>query len=401
MDLTCSDQDDAFRHEVRDWLEENLSGEFADLRGRGGPGREHEAFDERVVWDRHLAASGWTCLGWAPEYGGRGLSLLQQVIFHEEYAEADAPARVSHIGEELLGPTLIAFGTPAQQERFLPGIRSVSELWCQGYSEPGAGSDLASVSTRARLDPSTGSGQGAQWVVDGQKVWTSLAHVADWCFVIVRTDPGSTRHAGLSYLLVPMDQAGVEVRPIEQLTGTSEFNEVFFDGARTDADLVVGEPGDGWKVAMGTLGFERGVSTIGQQVGFGRELDGVVALARANGSIDDPVIQDRLVQARMGLDVMRLNALRTLAGFSTGSEGPEASITKLVWANWHRGLGELAMEVAGASSLVAKGAPYDLDEWQRLFLFSRADTIYGGSNEIQRNIIAERVLGLPRELTPS
>jgi alkylation response protein AidB-like acyl-CoA dehydrogenase len=393
MDLTYSAEDEAFRSEVRTWLEENLSGEFAGLRGRGGPGREHEAFDERVVWDRHLAAAGWTCLGWPQEHGGRGLGLLQQVIFHEEYAEANAPARVSHIGEELLGPTLIAFGTQEQKQRFLPAIRKVTELWCQGYSEPGAGSDLASVSTRARLD-------GGSWVVDGQKVWTSLAHVADWCFVVARTEPGSRRHAGLSYLLVPMDQPGVEVRPIEQLTGTSEFNEVFFDGARTEASLVVGEPGEGWKVAMGTLGFERGVSTIGQQVGFGRELDGVVALARENGAIEDPVLRDKLVRARMGLEVMRLNALRTLSGFATGSEGPEASISKLVWATWHRGLGELAMEVAGASSLVAAAPPYDLDSWQRLFLFTRADTIYGGSNEIQRNIISERVLGLPREPKP-
>jgi hypothetical protein len=393
MDLTYSPEDEAFRSEVRTWLEENLSGEFAGLRGRGGPGREHEAFEDRVVWDRHLAAAGWTCLGWPVEHGGRGLSLLQQVIFHEEYAKADAPARVSHIGEELLGPTLIAFGSEDQKQRFLPGIRNVTELWCQGYSEPGAGSDLASVSTSARLD-------GDHWVVDGQKVWTSLAHVADWCFVVARTEPGSQRHAGLSYLLVPMHQDGVEVRPIEQLTGTSEFNEVFFDGARTEASLVVGEPGDGWKVAMGTLGFERGVSTIGQQVGFARELEGVVALAREDGSIEDPVIRDRLVRARMGLEVMRLNALRTLAGFATGSQGPEASISKLVWATWHRGLGELAMEVAGASSLVAAAPPYDLDPWQRLFLFTRADTIYGGSNEIQRNIISERVLGLPREPKP-
>ncbi len=395
MDLTYSTEDEVFRSEVRTWLEENLTGDFAHLRGRGGPGREHEAFDGRVAWDRHLASAGWTCLGWPEEHGGRGLSLLQQVIFHEEYAKADAPARVSHIGEELLGPTLIAFGTEEQQRRFLPGIRNVTELWCQGYSEPGAGSDLASVSTRARLAPS-GSGAGEEWVVDGQKVWTSLAHVADWCFVVARTEPGSKRHTGLSYLLVPMDQDGVEIRPIEQLTGTSEFNEVFFDGARTEASLVVGEPGQGWKVAMGTLGFERGVSTIGQQVGFRRELDGVVAMAHANGAIDDPVIRDELVRARMGLEVMRLNALRTLAG----SEGPEASISKLVWATWHRGLGELAMQVAGASSLVAAAPPYDLDHWQRLFLFTRADTIYGGSNEIQRNIISERVLGLPREPKP-
>ncbi|MGW2183051.1 acyl-CoA dehydrogenase family protein [Streptomyces sp. NPDC001732] len=397
MDLTHSAKDEAFRREARDWLETNLSGDFAGLRGRGGTGREHEAYEERVAWDRHMAASGWTCLGWPTEYGGRGLSLLQQVIFHEEYAKADGPARVNHLGEELLGPTLIAFGTREQRNRFLPKIVAVEELWCQGYSEPGAGSDLASVSTRARLEPATGPGREDQWVIDGQKVWTSLAHLSDWCFVVARTEPGSTRHAGLSYLLVPMHQEGVEVRPIQQLTGTSEFNEVFFDGARTDASLVVGEPGDGWKVAMATLGFERGVSTIGQQIGFARELGAVVKMARRNGAIEDPLVQDRITRAHMGLEVMRLNALRTLASSGSGPQGAEASLAKLFWGSWHRGLGELAMEVAGASSLVAQAPPYELDEFQRLFLFSRADTIYGGSNEIQRNIISERVLGLPRE----
>ena len=222
-------QDEEFRAEVRAWLDANLTGPFACLRGAGGPGREHERFEERLAWNRHLAAAGWTCLGWPAEFGGRGAALARQVIFHEEYARADAPARVTIVGEELLGPTLIAFGTPEQQRRFLPPIRTVTELWCQGYSEPGAGSDLANVATKAVLD-------GQNWVITGQKIWTSLAHVADWCFVLARTEPGSTRSHGLSYLLVPMRQPGVTVRPIRQLTGTSEFNEVFFDGARTDAD---------------------------------------------------------------------------------------------------------------------------------------------------------------------
>ncbi|MGH3362712.1 MAG: acyl-CoA dehydrogenase family protein [Nocardioides sp.] len=383
----------AFRAEVRGWLEDQLTGEYAALRGLGGPGREHEAPEERLVWNRHLAASGWGCVGWPTEYGGRGLTLMQQVIFHEEYARAEAPARVNHLGEELLGPTLIAFGSDAQKERFLPRIRDVEELWCQGYSEPGAGSDLANVQTKARRD-------GDDWVVDGQKVWTSDAHQADWIFVLARTEPGSQRHHGLSFLLVPLDQEGVEIRPIEQLTGGAEFNEVFFTGARTDADLVVGDVGDGWRVAMGLLGFERGVSTLAQQVGFARELQGVVDLAKGNGAIDDPVIRDRLARSKVELEVMRLNALRGLsaavAGEGSSSGGGAASIAKLVWANWHRDLGELAMQVAGPGGLTV-GAPYDLDRWQRLFLFSRADTIYGGSDEIQRSILAERVLGLPRE----
>ncbi|GAA4490157.1 acyl-CoA dehydrogenase family protein [Rhodococcus olei] len=389
--------DEKFAATVREWLADNLTGEFAGLRGLGGPGREHEAFEERLAWDRHLAAAGWTCLGWPKEYGGRDATISQQVIFHEEYARSGAPARVSHLGEELLGPTLIAFGTEEQKRRFLPGINNVTELWCQGYSEPNAGSDLAGVTTSARLE-------GDQWHINGQKVWTSLAHVAQWCFVVARTEPGSQRHKGLSYLLVPMDQPGIEVRPILQLTGTSEFNEVFFDDARTDADLVVGEVGQGWAVAMGTLTFERGISTLGQQVGFAKELAAIVEQAERNGAAQDPVIKDKLTRAWMGLQVMRAHAMRTLSSVDATGNGGEASVAKLLWANWHRGLGELAMEVAGAEGLLAGDGPFgadaDLSDEQRLFLFSRADTIYGGSNEIQRNIIAERVLGLPREARP-
>ncbi|GAB25228.1 putative acyl-CoA dehydrogenase [Gordonia polyisoprenivorans NBRC 16320 = JCM 10675] len=392
------DADAEFAVAVRGWLEENLAGSFASLRGRGGPGSEHEFFTERLEWDRHLARAGWTCLGWPTRYGGRGATLAQRIIFHEEYARADAPARVNHLGEELLGPTLIEFGTDEQKQRFLPGIVDVTELWAQGYSEPGAGSDLAGVATTA--SPADG-----RWQINGQKIWTSLAHVAQWAFVLCRTEPGSTRHKGLSFLLVPLDQEGVTVRPIQQLTGTSEFNEVFFDDAVTDADNIVGEPGDGWKVAMGLLQFERGVSTLGQQVGFARELDAVTDLARSNGALDNPEIATRIARAGIGLRVMRAHAPAVLDGVP-GAD----SVGKLLWSNWHRDLGELGMAVRGASALIgpattAEGAFNDLtdpehvelDEWQRLYLFTRADTIYGGSNEVQRNIIAERVLGLPRE----
>jgi alkylation response protein AidB-like acyl-CoA dehydrogenase len=284
-------QDEEFRADVRAWLAANLSGPFGALRGAGGPGREHERHAERLAWNRHLATAGWTCLGWPADFGGRGATLAQQVIFHEEYARAGAPALVSIVGEELLGPTLIAFGTPEQQARFLPPIKQVTELWCQGYSEPGAGSDLANVATKAARD-------GPEWVITGQKVWTSLAHVADWCFVLARTEPGSRGGAGLSYLI--------------------------------------------------------------------------------------------------GLEAVRAYALDTLGG----DDATEASVLKILWSRWHRDLGELAMEVLGAPSMVARGEPYDLDEWQRLFLFSRADRIYGGSDEIQRNIIATRALGLPRQERP-
>ena len=390
MQLTAEDEE--FRSQIRGWLEQNLSGEFAHLRGLGGPGREHEHFEERLAWNRHLAEGGWTCIGWPAQYGGRDATLAQQVIFHEEYARSGAPARVGHMGEELLGPTLIAFGTPEQKDRFLAPIAAVAELWCQGYSEPGAGSDLASVSTAAVLD-------GDDWIITGQKVWTSLATVADWCFLLARTEPGSRRSAGLSYLLVPMKQPGITVRPIRQLTGTSEFNEVFFDGARTPRGMVVGTAGDGWRVAMATLAIERGVSTLGQQVAYQRELDALIAAARRNGAAADPLLRDRLARAWIGLQVMREQVLAMLDGAEEAGTGgaAAASVVKLLWSRWHRDLGELAMEVLGPASMLAKSHPYELDDWQRLHLFSRADTIYGGSQEIQLGIIAERALGLPRQ----
>jgi alkylation response protein AidB-like acyl-CoA dehydrogenase len=378
--------DPPFRADVREWLSEHLVGEYAELGSAGGPGREHEGFDVRQRWEKLLGAAGWIGLGWPKDHGGRGASLVQQVVFAEEYARAGAPARVGHIGENLLAPTVIAFGTPEQQQRFLPPILAGEELWCQGYSEPNAGSDLANVQTRAVRD-------GDEWVLTGQKVWTSLALQSEWCFVLARTDPEFKRHQGLSYLLVPMKQDGIDVRPIVQITGTSEFNEVFFDGARADVGNTVGEPGDGWKVAMATLAFERGVSTLAQQVGFEREFDAVVNAARARGVSDDPVIRDRLADARIGLHVVRQLAVKTLATDDPGA----ASVSKLMWANWHRDLGELAMEVLGEEATVADGFPYELNDLQRLALFVRSDTIYGGSNEIQRNIIAERVLGLPKE----
>ncbi len=377
-----------FRAGVSDWLVDNLVGEYATLKGLGGPGREHEAFEERRAWNQHLAAAGLTCLGWPEEHGGRGLSVAHRVAFYEEYAKADAPDKVNHFGEELLGPTLIAYGTAEQQKRFLPKILDVTELWSQGYSEPGAGSDLANVSTVAERD-------GAQWVINGQKVWTSLAHWAQWCFVVARTEKGSKRHAGLSYLLVPLHQPGVEIRPIIQLTGDSEFNEVFFDDARTEADLVVGTPGDGWRVAMGTLTFERGVSTLGQQIRYAREHSNLVALAKRTGAAEDPLIRERLTRSWAGLKAMRSYALATMDVEEASRAAGKDNVSKLLWANWHRELGEIAMDVQGMAGLTLDDGEFD--DWQRLYLFSRSDTIYGGSNEIQRNIIAERVLGLPKE----
>ena len=392
MDLRDRPEDDAFRRQVRAWLHENVVGEFAALGGRGGSGDETYGFETRLRWEKVLAADGWTCLGWPTEYGGRGASIAHQVIFNEEYVRAKAPGRVSVLGEGLIGPTIIHYGTPEQKARFLPPILAGTELWCQGYSEPDAGSDLANVQTKAVPDPETG-----EWVITGQKVWTSLAHQSDWCFVVCRTDPASARHRGLSYLLVPMDQDGIEVRPIMQVTKTSEFNEVFFDGARTDRDNVLGEVGDGWRVALATLAFERGVAMLGHQVSFRRELDHLMDAARANGRIADPVVRQRLARAYGELEILRYNTLRSLSSIDGPVAPPEASIIKLYWATWHQGLGELAIDVLGPAGLVAEAFPYELDEFQRTFLFSRAETIYGGSNQIQKNIIGERVLGLPPE----
>ncbi len=391
MHLRFSEEDEAFRGEIAGWMGDHLAGEFAVLRGRGGPGDEHALLDERRAWERKLGEAGWTCVGWSREHGGRGASLMQQVIFYEEYSRADGPGRLGLIGEGMLGPTILAFGNEQQKQRFLPGIVKGEEIWCQGYSEPNAGSDLANVQTRARLE-------GDEWVIDGQKVWTSWAAWADWCFVLCRSDPDAPKHRGLAYLLVPMRQDGVEIRPIVQMTGDSEFSEVFFDGARTPAENVVGQPGDGWKVAMGTLAFERGAMTLGQQMAFRNELDQIFEIAKRNGSARDPVMRQRLADAWIGLEIMRANALRMLSKSEGAELAREAMITKIYWATWHRGLGKLAMDVLGAESEIADGAtPYQLTRLQRLFLFTRSDTIYAGSNEIQRNIIGERALGLPRE----
>ena len=392
MKLSFSPEDEKFREEVATWLNENLTGEFEQLKFRGGPGDEHMFPEERKKWEQKLAEGGWTCVGWPKEYGGRGCSIEQQVIFNEEYARAGAPGHVGHIGEGLAGPTIIAFGTEEQKQKYLPGIVAGKELWCQGYSEPGAGSDLANVKTKARFDEEKG-----KWIINGQKVWTSLAHESDYVFVIARTDPDSVAHKGLGFFLMKMDQPGIEVRGIEQLTGTSEFNEVFFDDAECDATDIVGEPGKGWAVAMGLLGFERGVSTLGQQMQFQNELNQIIEIAKENGAANDPVIRQRIADAHVGLKIMRYNSMRMLSGGEDGSLQKEALIYKLFWATWHRDLGELAMDVLGAEAEIIESGPYNLTRLQSMYLFVRSDTIYGGTNEIQRNIIAERGLGMPKE----
>ncbi|KUO20423.1 acyl-CoA dehydrogenase family protein [Streptomyces dysideae] len=378
MEFGFGAEDEAFRAEAKAWLCAHADGG-----------------QDRRSWERVLGKGGWIGLSWGEVgYGNRVASLTQQVVWAEEYARSGAPPRSGHIGEKLLAPTLLAHGSDAQKARFLPPIAAGEELWCQGYSEPGAGSDLAGVRTVAVRDSE------GVYRVTGQKIWTSLAHEADWCFVLARTEAGSRRHHGLTFLLVPMDQPGrIEVRPIRQMTGTGDFNEVFFDGAHARVEHVVGGEGEGWRVAMSLLGFERGVSTLAQQIGFAGELGRVVRTALRTGAVGDPVLRERLVRQWAELRVMRWNALRTLGG--SGDTGA-SSVAKLLWGGWHQRLGELAMAVRGAEAAVgpvawSASAPYELDALQHLFLFSRADTIYGGSDQIQRTIIAERVLGLPKE----
>jgi len=330
--------------------------------------------------------------------GGLGASRKLQTAVNDELRAAGArwdDLQVNPIGIGMGMPVVLTYGTEEMHERFLRPCFTGEEMWCQLFSEPGAGSDVAGLATRAVRD-------GDEWVVNGQKVWTTLAHVSRWGMLLCRTDPDQPKHKGMSYFVVDMQNPGVEVRPLYQITGEAEFNEVFFTDARTSVEHVVGGVGRGWEVAMGTLGFERGASTLGQQLSFRRELDDLLALAKANGTADDPVVRQKLAHAYSTLEIMRYNNLRMLTVVDSGGvPGPEMSIGKLYWANWHRDLGELMMLVRGTSALAAGegalGEEYLLDAMQRTFLYSRSHTIYAGSNEVQRNVLGERVLGLPRE----
>ena len=387
MKLGFSQQEELFRQECADWLNGQMAGEFRDIKGitklTGSPERRKE-------WEQQLAAHRWSCIGWPSQWGGRDATLAQQVIFAEEYARAGVPGRVNHIGIELAGPTILTFGTEEQKQRFLPGIAAGKTIFCQGFSEPNAGSDLASVRTKARLED-------GEWVVNGQKIWTSLAHISDWIFVVTRTEEGSQGPKGLTFLMMPIDQPGIEIRGIRQINGDAEFNETFFTDARCPADSLIGAVGDGWRIAMGLLAFERGVSTLGQQMGFRNELDEIIAAAKANGAANDPLIRQRLAKAEVGLRLMRYGALRMLSQTDHAKIDGAALTYKIQWASWRRNLGELAMDVLGQVGEISDHAEYEWDTLPNLFLFSRADTIYGGTNQIQRNLIAERGLGLPRE----
>ena len=389
MDFTYAAADEVFREDVRTWLREHLVGDVAALgqSTRFTP----DDWKIRVAWEQELGRDGWIGLSWPEQFGGRQATVIEELVFAQEYALAGGPVRAGFFGEGLLGPTLIAFGTEEQRRRFLPPILRGEEYWCQGFSEPGAGSELAAISTRAPLSS-------GRWHLHGQKVWTSQAQFADWIFVVCRTEPGSQRHEGLSYLLVPLDQPGIEVRPLVELTGNDHFCEVFFDDAVTDEDLVVGPRGAGWKTAMGTLSFERGTAFLAQQLRFADEFRQVVELANARGLGGDALIRQRLARAFAGLEIMRYSGYRTITRIlHDGRPGPEASVSKLQWSTWHQALGELAMDIVGPLGSLAVSESNPIHRLQHAFHISRDDTIYAGSSQVQRNIIGERVLGLPKE----
>ena len=404
MDLTYPPEAEEFRTEIAGWLTANLP------EGWGGPDfsltpEERKAFNEE--WTAKLYGGGWICASWPTEYGGKGLSLLQQVVLNEEFARVGAPLRADFFGDTLVGPTILQWGTEEQKQQFIPGILRGEIAWCQGFSEPDAGSDLASLKTRAELD-------GDEWVINGQKVWTTQAHYADYIFLLARTDPDVPKHAGISYLLVPMKQPGVEVRPIEQVDGSAEFNEVFFTNVRCPKDNVIGGVNNGWKVAMTTLGFERGTSSTTGHRRFQKEFDEILGEARRRGRTGDPLIRQRLARSWSKIKIMEINGFRTLTDVLNGTHTTAAlgACNKMFWSEAHQETLLLAMDILGMEGQILLGeqgedtllpgarkakASYPVNNLQSLFFFSRSETIWGGAAEIQRNIVGERALGLPKE----
>jgi alkylation response protein AidB-like acyl-CoA dehydrogenase len=406
MDLRYPAEADVFRARVRSFLVAQLPPAWSGLGTL--PREEAEAFVER--WRQILYAHGFLGVSWPREYGGAGLTALEQVVLVEEFARAGVPAMAPNdtFSIKMVGNTLVRWGTEAQKRHFLPRILSGEDRWCQGYSEPGAGSDLAALSTRAVID-------GDEWVLEGQKVWTSRAREANWMFALARTDPAAPKHRGITFFLVPMDQPGVTVRPIRMLSGESEFNEVFLTGARTPRENVVGPVDGGWAVAQTLLGHERGEEAATNPVLFRAELDRLVEMARANGRIRDPATRDRVAACYARVEIMRFLGYRILTGvLRSGGLGPEASIAKLYWSEYHRDATRLALDVLGADALVVEGrlplrayraddpgAPNTTASWVGAFYNAVAGTIYAGTSEVQRNILGESVLGLPREPRPA
>jgi alkylation response protein AidB-like acyl-CoA dehydrogenase len=402
MDPRHSPQAEAFRARVREFLAEQLPPAW---EGIGALPRD-QALEFTERWRTTLYEHGLLGVSWPREYGGAGLTKLEQVVLVEELARAGVPAMGASdtFSVKMVGGVLLKWGTEEQKRRFLPRILSGEDLWCQGYSEPDQGSDLAGVRTRAVRD-------GDHWVITGQKIWQTRAREANWIFMLVRTNPDAPRHRGLTFMLVPLDQTGVDVRPIRMIGGSPDFNEIFFDGARTSMDNVVGEVDGGWAVANSVLELERGDEAATNPIQFRAEWDRLVAMARERGRLDDPVIRDRVADAYIRVETMRFLGLRILTGvLSTGRIGPEASISKLFWSEYHRDVTRLAVDVLGASAMVVEGRPpvrgYRADDpgapnstasWVGALYNAVADTIYAGTSQVQRNILAERVLGLPRD----
>jgi len=389
MDFTDTPTEAAFRDEVRAWLHDHLPAgwdEHPDPR----PSDRRQAEELRRWWQRELYDGGWLGLSWPAEYGGGGATLVEQVIFNEEAALVRAPEPLNVIGLYMAGPTIIAWGTPEQKARYLQPLLSGEEIWCQGFSEPGSGSDLGSLRTRAVREGDT-------YLVNGQKVWTSYAHLASFCILVTRTDAGAAKHAGLTYLIADMHDPGVEVRPLVQITGDPEFNETFFTDARVPLENRLGEEGDGWKVAMTTLLHERGTMAFGLQVGSRMTLDALVTLARKLGRADDPVVRDRLAGFHLEVEGLRITNLRALAKLMAGAPGPEGSASKLVWERVQQAMTEYAIELLGTAGQVLDGpSAFDDGRWQYLYLRGRGHSIEAGTTEVLKNIVAERVLGLPR-----
>jgi alkylation response protein AidB-like acyl-CoA dehydrogenase len=378
MDLTDSPQETAFREELRAWLVANPAGDAP-------VGDEDAHYGWRRDWQRRLADGGWAAVHWPVEHGGRGATITQSAIFYEELAAAGAPLPANVLGLLLAGPTIMAWGTPEQQERHLVPIITAEEIWCQGFSEPDAGSDLAALKTRAVKD-------GDEWVISGQKVWTSMAQYAKWCMLVARTDADAPKkHQGLTYFLMDMEQDGVEIVPLKQITGESEFNELFLDNARVHEANVLGGVGNGWKVALTTLMNERSGLAFFLQVRLRQLLDELIAECAARGLLDDPVVADRLGALELRAEVLRLTAYRGLTAIETyGQPGPEGSLTKWMWSDTNQQLTQLAADLLGPDALRA-GSP-----WAFELLRARGNSIEGGTTEVLKNIVAERVLGLPR-----
>jgi len=397
MDFDFTLQQEAFRQEVREWLRANLPD---DLRGRGfAASRADPAHVDRLrAWQRTMYEAGYVGMDWPSQYGGRGATIVEQIILYEEMARAQAPQPVNRGALSMLGPTLIAHGTAAQQKRFLPQILTAEEIWCQGFSEPNAGSDLANLQTRAVRE-------GEVFIVSGQKVWTSLAHVAHWGFFLARTEPSAPKHKGITFLLIDMKFPGITVRPLRQMTGEAEFNEVFLDNVRVPVENVVGEVNRGWEVAMTTLAYERDLLTFIRNISLRNALDRLIELARRvkrNGGrvADDPVVRQRLAALVIHERCLRLNGYRSLTRLLKGGQpGPEGSTSKLFWSQVDQELAEVATELLGPCSLITEGSEWAPDEGQWAFycLLARASTIRAGTSEILKNILGERVLGLPKD----